>query len=288
MITDSQTNFLYLANTLPKKYPHFYERFAQVLKSCKIDFALLPHTKDVWAVDYMPIQTGPERFVRFLYQPSYLTKYKKYKDTFPDVDGICEAIGVDIIKTDIILDGGNVTRWKNKVIMTDRVFEENPAYERKELIRKLHELMEVDHLYFIPVQPGDFTGHADGMIRFLNEHTVIVNDYNREKEWFRRAFEIAVHNTGLDTVTIPYNVYDNKSMDHANGDYMNYLQMKDTVIVPTFGIKEDDEAVKVFEKFFPGRHIRAVHSNEIAYDGGILNCITWNILKAKRLPAPEE
>lgn len=57
MITDRQTNFLYLADSLPKKYPNFYERFEKVLIKSNIKFNLLPNTKDVWAVDYMPIQT---------------------------------------------------------------------------------------------------------------------------------------------------------------------------------------------------------------------------------------
>jgi len=276
MITDSQTNFLYLADTLPNKYPDFYKRFENVLKDCNIPFDFLPQTKDVWAVDYMPIQTDLNKFVRFVYNPSYL-QTKKYLKTISDVDGVCKAIGIETIKTDIIIDGGNVTRWTNKVIMTDRVFKDNPTYERKKLIKELYELLQVDKIYFVPEQPGDFTGHSDGMVRFVDEHTVIINDYKQEKEWFSRAFEIAIHNTGLDYITIPYNVYDNKSNDHANGDYINYLQMENTVIIPTFGIKEDDLAVRQLETIFSGQTIATVESNEIAYDGGILNCITWNI-----------
>ena len=145
--------------------------------------------------------------------------------------------------------------------------------------KELHELLQVDKLYFVPEQPGDFTGHSDGMVRFIDENTVIINDYKEEKEWFYRAFEIAIHNTGLDYIKIPYNVYGNKSNDQANGDYINYLQMENTVIVPTFGIEEDDEVVKQFEQLFAGQTIATVPSNEIANDGGILNCITWNILK---------
>lgn len=47
MITDQHTNFLYLADTLPQKYPIFYERFANLLKELNIYFALLTDTKDV-------------------------------------------------------------------------------------------------------------------------------------------------------------------------------------------------------------------------------------------------
>lgn len=276
MIPDSQTNFLYLADTLPTKYPDFYKRFEKVLTDCNINFALLPNTKDVWAVDFMPIQTNLNKFVRFVYNPSYL-QTNKYLKTISAVDEICKSIGIETFKTDIIIDGGNVTRWTNKVIMTDRVFKDNPTFERKKLIKELYELLQVDKIYFVPEQPGDFTGHSDGMVRFVDEHTVIINDYKQEKEEFYRAFEIAIHNTGLDYITIPYNVYENKSNDHANGDYINYLQMENTVIIPTFEINEDELAVRQLETIFAGQNIQTIESNEIAYDGGILNCITWNI-----------
>ena len=278
MITDSQTNFLYLADTLPEKYPDFFKRFESVLVDCNIPFAFLPHTKDVWAVDFMPIQVGVDRFVRFVYNPSYL-QAKKYQKTISDVDEICRSIGIETIKTDILLDGGNVIRSANKVIMTDRVFKENPSYERKQLIKELRDLLQVENIYLVPEQPGDFTGHADGMVRFLNEDTVIINDFKRENERFYRAFEIAIHNTGLDYEVVPYNVYENKSSNHANGTYINYLQMKNIVIVPIFRIKEDDEVIKRFEAIFAGQSIKTLESNEIALQGGILNCITWNIFK---------
>lgn len=279
MITDNQVNFLYLADTLPKKYPDFYKRFEGVLANNNIETALLPHTKDVWAVDFMPIQIESDKFVRFLYRPSYLTKFKKYIKTISDADAICEGIGIETIKTDIILDGGNVIHSANKVIMTDRVFQDNPAYERKQLINKLYELLQVDKLYFVPEQPRDFTGHSDGMVRFIDENTIVINDYSREEDCFRRAFEIAIHNTGLDYIKIPYNVYGNKSNDHASGDYINYLQMGNAIIVPVFGLSEDENAVKKIEQIFPKQTIVTVDSNDIAKDGGILNCISWNIRK---------
>ncbi len=278
MIPDSKTNFLYLADTLPKNYRTFFQQFEKVLNDCNINFKLLPQTKDVWAVDYMPIQIDKNKFVRFVYNPSYLQS-KKYLKTISDVDLICENIGIETIKSTIILDGGNVTRTTDKVIMTDRIFIDNPQYERKQLINELRDFFQVDKLFLVPEQPKDFTGHSDGMVRFIDEQTVIINDYQGEDEKFRRSFEVAIHNTGLDYIKIPYNPYGNKSYNQANGDYINFLKMENTVIIPTFGIKEDDEVVKQFEHLFAGQTIATVPSNEIANDGGILNCITWNILK---------
>ena len=147
-----------------------------------------------------------------------------------------------------------------------------------QLIRELKDLLEVEYLYLVPEQPGDFTGHSDGMVRFVDNQNLLINNYSQDKKEFKRAFEIAIHNTGLDYIKIPYNPYNNKNYNQANGDYINYLQMKDIVIIPTFGMKEDDEAMKLFGETFSGKTIASLESNEIANDGGILNCISWNIL----------
>jgi len=275
MIPDNKTNLLFLADTLPKYYSNFYEKFEKVLKDCNVNFQFLPQTKDVWAVDYMPIQIDINKFIRFVYKPKYL-KSKKDLKTISDVDAICEKIGIETIKSNIILDGGNVIRTTDKVIMTDRIFEENITIERKQLIKELREYFQVDKLFFVPEQPHDYTGHADGMVRFLNNQTVLINEYKDEKKEFKRAFEIAIHNTGLEYIKIPHKP---SGKDDAIGFYINYLQMENTVIIPTFGIKEDDEVVKRFEHLFKGQTIATVDGNEIAKEGGILNCITWNLLK---------
>jgi agmatine deiminase len=131
----------------------------------------------------------------------------------------------------------------------------------------------------VPTDPKDFTGHADGLVRFLDDHTVLINDMKGDKTSFSQALKTALYNAGLDWIEIPYNPYSNQKNSQANGIYINYLQMKDILIVPTFGLKEDDAVVGQFEQLFTGSTIATVESNEIAEQGGILNCITWNIKK---------
>ena len=55
--------------------------------------------------------------------------------------------------------------------------------------------------------------------------------------------------------------------------------MENVIIFPTFQQTEDELVLKKFEELFPGYSIATVDSNDIADDGGILNCITCNILK---------
>jgi len=275
MIPDAQTNFLYLADTLPKMYPEFYNRLEKDLKNQKVDFDFLPSTKDVWAVDYMPIQVG-DRFIQFKYDPVYL-KPKKHHKTISDVDGICSVLGIETKKSNIVLDGGNLVRSKNQAFLTNRIFVDNPAWDRKKLIFQLKELLELDRLFLIPEQPGDYTGHADGMVRFIDEYTILANDFSREQKEFYESFEIALQNTDLKVIQLPYNVYENPNDNYANGDYINYLQMRQGIFVPTFGLPEDEKAIQITKSCFPGQNIIPIESNNLAKNGGILNCISWNI-----------
>ncbi|MCE9540405.1 MAG: hypothetical protein K8R85_14490, partial [Bacteroidetes bacterium] len=91
MITDNQTNKLFLADCLPEKQSNFFQRFEKVLKNCNINFQFIPNTKDIWAVDYMPIQISINKFIQFTYNPDYL-KPKKYQKTISNINSICNEI----------------------------------------------------------------------------------------------------------------------------------------------------------------------------------------------------
>ena len=49
------------------------------------------------------------------------------------------------------------------------------------------------------------------------------------------------------------------------------------IIVPTFGIPEDKQALKYIRKANPGCVVRGFRMRDIAKEGGALHCITWNI-----------
>ena len=277
MIIDAKTNKLYLADCLPRNYPIFYSNFQKVLDDCRIKTDLIPHTKDIWAVDYMPIQISVGKYIQFVYNPDYL-QTERLQKTISNVDLICDTLNLNCLKSDIVLDGGNIVRTTDKVILCDKVFLENPKYNQKQLIEKLEILFEAEKIYFIPQDPNDYIGHADGMLRFINQDTVIINDYSKEKPQFQRAFKIALDNAYLNYIEIPYNPYHNKNYEQANGNYINFLQMENVIILPTFGLKEDEIVVRVFEDLFKDQTIKTIDSNDIANDGGVLNSITWNVM----------
>lgn len=275
---DRNTNFVYLADELPKKYPAFFDRFTKILSDEKVDFDLIPGTKDVWAVDFMPIQVGEANFVRFKYSPDYLIKYKKEAKTITDTDTVCRAMGIESHKSDIVLDGGNVVRFGNRVIMTRKIFSENPNYtDHSLLIKELKGLLHCDEITFIPKESEDDVGHSDGYVRFINEKAVFVSNYQPYDRAYYIELRKSLHDAGLATVSFPLNYPKNGDNWDANGLYINYLQINGKIFLPTFGLDTDEEALKTAEEHFKGHSIIPVRSNEPAVRGGVLNCLTWNV-----------
>jgi len=93
----------------------------------------------------MPIQVAKDKFIQFVYDPDYLhekdpEKDKIWQETISAPDSICKSIGIKTIKSKIKIDGGNVIRSANKVIMTNKVFAENPDIDEKHLVNELKAL----------------------------------------------------------------------------------------------------------------------------------------------------
>ena len=275
MIIDSETNLLYLSRVL-KSRREFFKNLVSVLIKNDVKYKLLPETNDIWAVDYMPIQIELTEFIRFKYEPDYL-QIDEFILTQTNAKSVCKAIGLTTTDSEIKLDGGNVIKGKDWIILSDKIFNENADFTKNELISELENLFKVK-VIIIPQIPDDFTGHADGMVRYYDNETVLVNNYRpTDKREFQRRLTRELKNQGLRTIEIPYNPYDNDDYNMADGLYINYLQMNNFILLPTFEKNEDETAYLQFEQLFSGQAIETVDSREISVDGGALNCITWNI-----------
>lgn len=287
MITDSETNMLYLADTLPIEYTEFYQLFEELFEGPffkkTIELKFLTGTKDIWAVDYMPIQITKEKFVRFKYDPDYL-HCNDMEHLITNAKNVSETIGFSSKYSSLKVEGGNVIKGKNKVIMCDKVLKDNIAWNKsqKQIIDELINCFEVEEIIFIPTHPEDFIGHADGMIRFIDDDNVIINDLKSDYKYFGDYLISILKKHNLNFKEIPCNIQNPKDKWDARGIYINYLQMKDVIFAPQYKgnfKKEDERAIKVLTDIFPKSKIIPVICNSIAKDGGVLNCISWNILK---------
>lgn len=278
MIEDKSTTTLYLSSLLPMWYPNFWNGFKDILDRNQINYLFLEGTKDVWARDYMPIQVTTDKFVQFRFKPDYYKKYKSYKDKITNQEDVVYPTGLNPVQSTIVLDGGNVVKCKNKVILTSKAFSDNPTIPAIDLINSLKILLEVDQIIIIPIMPGDETGHSDGTVRFINSNKVLVADYPIERgKFFVDGLNSSLLTAGLEIVPIPYLAHQNLAFTDDTGDYINFLQLGHVIFVPQYGFEEDKNVMEIFSHHFAGYKIEPVDCSELAKGGGVLNCISWGI-----------
>ncbi|HLN20518.1 MAG TPA: agmatine deiminase family protein [Bacteroidales bacterium] len=282
MVPDKDTNFVYLSSILKNdpRYSDVCARLKRILHDNSVDFGFLDQTKDIWARDYMPQQVDTKTFIRFRYEPSYL-RYNPELQTDPEV--VCKINKIKSRPCGINLDGGNVVKWYDKALISRRVISENHPYDEALLLKELESVLNTRIILVPDLKPStDFTGHADGYVRFYNGNTVLVNDLEKEYKYWTDGFRNVMKKAGLNYIEIPWFEYNEKGYpDSAVGIYINFLEVGDLIILPVFETRnnKDIEVFDLFQKLYPQKKIRTLNINPVAREGGLLNCMTWNIKK---------
>ena len=250
-------------------FHHPVANLTAALGTHNILYRFLPNTKDIWLRDFMPVRTRSGQMISFRYEPAYLKNDPDLRTDFRK--DLAPQLGLPVTYSHINLDGGNVVFSPSgeRVLISDRVFSENPECPPAALVRELSELLEAEVL-IIPSLKSDMTGHADGMTRFLDDRTVLCNR-PLSSCGFEQKVKRSVRDYGLDAVDFPFVPTDGIS---AVGCYLNYLETERVVFLPVFGIEQDAEAETFARQLF-SKEIVPVNIREIARQGGCLNCISW-------------
>lgn len=263
---------LYLSHLLPQRYPAVY---AQIVAACE-QFGqphdLVPGTRDIWVRDFMPIPLPDGRLLAYRYDPDYL-KDPKEALTRSDPAAICTEMKLPTVKTELIIDGGNVIRQGPTLIMADKLVKENSElYTAESLKAKLQEDFQVEKVVFIPWdKKPDPYGHADSMVRFIDEQRVLVNYYYDGHGPVVKPLKAA----GLQVEALKLS-----GIDYQNNHYwpyLNFLQTENMLLYTRIAPRYDAEVLEQFERYFPAYRGRmlAIEMPEVTKKHGALNCISW-------------
>src|SRR4051812_2109866 len=223
MIAEWDTNHLFVSDRLEGDDPALLASLRSVLNGVPIE--IIPGTSDIWCRDYMPIQLDEKTFCQFGYDPDYL-KDHRHLVTSPDR---CRLPFMDDYRHEpIVLDGGNIVASRTKVILTEKVYTENPGIERPGLRARLEEVFKAECI-FIPKEPYDKTGHSDGVVRFVAEDRVLINDYTLVDPGYGAKLRTLLEKKGLVVERLPW--FEEKGgrrrqdFQSAVGIYINYLRV---------------------------------------------------------------
>lgn len=277
MITDSLTNTVYFSGLLPEKCPILNAHLVDALQKHGILYAYLSETKDIWCRDFMPIQVKVDRFVFFKYTPDYLqdkTGLKiqtNPKDVFQSEPNDLKHLLPQSIAIDLVLDGGNVVKCDDVVVMTDKVFVENKDKSPTDVERILKEAFQ-SKLLFLPWD-GDMCGHSDGIVHYIGNGKILLTNYKDFSKYYYYRY-LKLLKKKFEVVPLKYKT---QRLHARSWAYINFLQIGNLVLVPQLGLEEDEQALEQISQALPNCEVIGIPALEAVRRGGALNCISWNI-----------
>lgn len=271
-----QTNStVYFSDILPSRCPKLYQSITDTLRENHVSFGLLRNTKDIWCRDYMPIHIGTGQYIFYKYNPDYLQTpyYSRTKTDVMHIEHIEYLECATTKKLDLVIDGGNVVKCGNSIVMTEKVFAENREKSRSEIVKILEDAFQ-GKVIFLPWDKNEIFGHSDGIIHFLEGNRILLTNYadfdKTMESKFRKILE-----QHFEVITLNYNV---KRKHQRSWAYINYLQIGKLILVPELDIEEDIQAQQQISKLMPNHKVIGIPALEAVRRGGALNCISWNKL----------
>ncbi|MBR4269389.1 MAG: agmatine deiminase family protein [Prevotella sp.] len=247
-----------------------WQNIKQALEENGIAYGLLPNTKDVWARDYMPAYSNGH-YVSYVYNPDYLQNEKDKKYITDNIAEVFDLSNEDVTSTKLVIDGGNVIVCDDKVIMTDKIFDENSSLSKEEVIAEIERAFSAK-LVVIPWDKEEEFGHADGMVRYVSDNHVLINQYKDIAPEFRQKLIDALSPYFSKISELEYG----KASSSQSWAHINYLQVDNYIFVPQLGIMTDKLALEQISKVFPTSKVVPVEVKGIVKNGGALNCVSWN------------
>ena len=278
MITDNHTTAVYFSDLLPKKCPILNQHIAETLEKNRIRYAYLSETKDIWCRDFMPIQIDEDRFVFYKYTPDYLqSPYYRRIQTDPEKviqtsQNRLEQVAHNTITIDLVVDGGNVVKCGDIVVMTEKVFVENKDKTSAEVEKILKDAFQSDIL-FLPWDREETFGHSDGIVHYAGDGRILLTNYGDFSPYYYNRFRKALEQH-FEVIALKY---ETKRRHAHSWAYINFLQIGKLILVPQLGLEEDEQALEQIGKVLPDCEVVGIPSLEAVRRGGGLNCISWNV-----------
>ena len=142
------------------------------------------------------------------------------------------------------------------------------------------EILYLNHGYLA----GDDTdSHIDTLARFIDEKTIMyVKCEDKNDEHFS---ELKLMEEELQTMASSYNFtlvalpmtgaiyFDGERLPAT---YANFLFVNGAILVPTYGVKQDKQALNIFKSTFKDRDIISIDCSTLIKQHGSLHCVNMN------------
>jgi len=170
----------------------------------------------------------------------------------------------------LVMEGGSLeTDGKGTLLTTSSCLlsqNRNDVYTKEEIEAALRQLLGVNNfmwLDFGEIEGDDTDGHIDTLARLTPDGKILYQELHDS------LMVNQLKSFGREIVALPY--IENNGLPRT---YANYLITNDKVLVPTYNLPTDDEALKIIAEAFPTRKIVGIDCCTLVKWHGSLHCVT--------------
>ncbi|MEI7980588.1 MAG: agmatine deiminase family protein [Bacteroidota bacterium] len=254
---------------------------------------LIHPTNDAWCRDHGPAfllkkgGSAPKIIVNWKYN-AWGNKYDHdLDDEIPGLIG--KYLDIPVYCPGIVMEGGAVDfNGKGTLLTTTQCLlheNRNPALFQHEIEEYLVNFYGVRQILWLDegIAGDDTNGHIDDLSRFFSENGVVTmvethrsdDNYKVLQEALKKLKRFRLDDgRQLDIAEVPMPrpvIYEGQRLPAS---YANFYIANNSVIVPNFRCKEDDQAMRILQECFPGRTITGIDSVDLIWGLGSFHCLS--------------
>lgn len=264
-------------------------------------FAEIP-TNDTWCRDYGPLaieQNGEMRCLDFTFD-GWGGKFDASLDN--RVTRVLECmkyLPALLSHSGFILEGGSIESDGEGTLLTTTACllnkNRNAEYSQAQIEAYLKDALGSDHFLWLHsgfLVGDDTDSHIDMLARLIAKETIMyvrcedVNNIHYEalKQMEGELQEFRTkEGKPYQLIPLPFPDSIFFEAEQLPASYANFLIINGAVLVPIYGVLQDQEALRIFQESFPGKEIIPIDCSVLIRQHGSLHCSTMQLPKGTLL-----
>lgn len=261
---------------------------------------------DIWVRDTGGVPVDKDELAVFKFD-AWGGLYGSVAKDLTVAEAIARQCGLKCKKSGIVTEGGNLVSDGNGTLLAikESIQKRNPL-PLEEIEKELRRVLNVKHIVWLErgLIYDETGGHVDNLCVFADRNTVLLSwtddKNNPQYPIVKEALEVLGQEKNTDgkeykIIKVPMPDIFHRTEEDCDGielrddsknrlagepiqaSYINFAFANGAVIVPQFGVKQDKEALKVFEEVFEARTVIPFEAREIVLGGGGIHCVSRNI-----------
>jgi len=295
-LQEAQNNFVEIINAVIKyqKCLVICDDISQVKRHFQTDknlFFIEYKTDDTWARDCSALSCETTKNIELLNFTfnGWGEKFQATKDNLMS-QNIARHYSKELIEIDFILEGGGIESNGSGLLLTTSACmlnkNRNTNLNREQITNKIlsffgaKELLYLEHGY---LRGDDTDSHIDTLARFVSKNSIAYvqcnntnDEHYKELKLMQEELEVFAKEYHLKLIALPMTDPIYYEQERLPATYANFLFVNGAILVPTYGVKQDSEALHIFQENFPQREIIPIDCQTLIREHGSLHCVTMN------------